>query len=205
MIKDRRNNPKEFWNALSKKGNWKDYILPNRTDEEFQNEGKLEAQNIMQFAKNFGASFEYVIDYGCGIGRIANQFAGFGKLIGLDVCEEFVKKAGKGFYTIEEFKEDNVATFIYCISVIQHNDAENRKKIVDHIHSLLHKGGQCLINFPIRGEVYKQSWFVDTFTEEEITELFSEFSYIKMVKGNLANYGGRSVKNFNETFVIATK
>lgn len=202
MRSELQSNPREFWSDLSHKKNWIDYILPKRTDDEFWNEGKMEAKNIQDIAGEIDTTF--VIDYGCGIGRITKYFP-HKKIIGIDVCEEFIKKAGKGFSTIENFKEKEKATFIYCISVIQHNDEDNRKKIVDHIYSLLAKGGKCFINFPREKSLYVKTWFVHTFSEKEILELFSRFSKVELVKGNLARYGGKIVSGHHETFVIATK
>ena len=202
MKNDLHGNPGKFWSYLSREKNWIDYILPKRTEKEFWNEGKLEAENIQKIAGEIDTTF--VIDYGCGIGRITKYFP-HKEIIGIDVCEEFIEKAGEGFSTIKNFKEKEVATFIYCISVLQHNDEANRKKIIDHIHSLLREGGKCFINFPMEKSLYVKTWFVHTFSEEEVRELFLQFSKVELVKGNLARYGGKIVSGQNEIFVIATK
>lgn len=202
MKSELQENPVKFWNDLSQQKNWIDYILPKRTEKEFWNEGKLEAENIQKIAGEIDTTF--VIDYGCGIGRITKYFP-HKKIIGIDVCEEFIKKSGKGFSTIENFKEKEKATFIYCISVIQHNNEENRKKIINHIYSLLAKGGKCFINFPRENSLYIKTWFVHTFSDKEIRELFSQFSKVELVRGSLVRYGGKIVSGQHETFVIATK
>ena len=196
-------NPKSFWEALGKRKNWIDYILPKRKDSDFWDEGIHEAENIKKYIEDNS----FVIEYGCGIGRIAKPMKKHcKKIIGLDICKDFVKKAGEDFYTIEDFKEKDIATFIYCISVLQHNDKENRIKIIKNIYELLKKGGSCFINFPIKGEIYSgNTWFVSVFKDEELLDLFKDFSDVKLIKGNLVKYGLKEIKGNNETFVLAKK
>lgn len=196
-------DPKKFWNSIANQENWIDFILPKRSTIGFWDEGKKEAENILKIAGEIDDSF--VIDYGCGIGRIMRYFKAK-RIIGLDVCEKFVLLSGKNCFLTDKYNEKNIATFIYCISVIQHNELKDRIKIIDHIHSLLKKGGKCFINFPIQGNVYKDTMFVHTFNMIEIDELFKKFSHVEVKEGNLYKYGGHEkIEGFNEYFVIATK
>lgn len=55
-------NPETLWKNLSDRQNWRDYILPGRTDAEFSYEGWVEAQRLFYF---FDSS-STVVDYGCG-------------------------------------------------------------------------------------------------------------------------------------------
>ena len=198
-------NPKKLWKLLGKRSNWIQYILPKRSEIEFWKEGELEAEHI----KKYISDNSFVIDYGCGIGRITKPLEKHcKKIIGLDICKKFVERAGKGFQTIDEFKEKNVASFIFSISVLQHNDHENRVKIIKNIHSLLKEGGKCFINFPVKGYIYegrKESWFVSVFEEDYLKDLFKDFSEVKLIKGNLVNYGKEDIEGDNEIFVLATK
>lgn len=202
-------NAKAFWNRISKKPNWLQYILPKRTSDEFEQEGKLQAAAILSlFPLNGGT----VIDYGCGIGRITRYMSERAtRTVGLDICEAFVKKARlrdttSEYATSDTFKEENIADFVYCISVMQHNTFTNRKKIMAHIYKILKQGGTCLVSFA-HGPVYREGGFIHKFSEKEVIELASGFTKVTLIKSNLVQYGGYTIPDgeMNELILMAAK
>jgi SAM-dependent methyltransferase len=209
-------NPKVFWSRISAISKWRDYILPNRTDKEFNEEGLLEAENIAKEfrLKRTANPTNVCIDYGCGIGRITKHFKKYAKrMIGLDICKEFIEKAKAidscEYYTTDEFKEEEVADIVFSVSVLQHNDEPNRKEIMQRIHSLLKPGGICYVTFPYdwRGSVYTETPFLHRFSPEEVMALASDFKYKFIELRNLVRYGGKEILlgETHELVLIAKK
>lgn len=200
-------NPKEFWDRISQKENWRDFVLPRKTLQEFTTEGAKEAKSISKRIEN-GA---FVIDYGCGVGRITIPMRKYVKeVIGLDISEKFIEICKKGpgeFHLIDDYKELGVATFVYSISVLQHNTVLHRRKIMSHIHDLLKEDGKCFINFPVQGEIYRETSFVHCFSRPEVIALAADagFRNAQIEMGNLVGYGDRKPITFNEIFLTAQK
>ena len=146
-------NPKTFWQGISERKDWKDYILPNRADADFDAEGLAEAQRLFYF---FDSS-STVVDYGCGIGRVLKYVAErAGYVVGLDICPAFLSRAKESikrdnvaFFPSDEYQRENVADLVYSLMVFQHNDAENRAGIMRHIRRILRTGGVAIVNFQI--------------------------------------------------------
>lgn len=204
-------NPKKFWASVSKQYNWLDYILPRNNLKEFYREGFLEAQRLYYFYDKNST----VIDYGCGIGRIIKSiYKDCEKAIGLDINKDFIIKAKKDtkannleFHTIDEYRTNEIADFIYCFMVMQHNDSKNRNKIINNIFNLLKNGGQVIIQFPNNfSDYYQESDFVHKFSLNEIKEYGKNFKSHKIIEGNLINYAKRVNVTINhEYFLIAKK
>ncbi|MCX6765902.1 MAG: class I SAM-dependent methyltransferase [Candidatus Moranbacteria bacterium] len=204
-------NPKEFWSKISNLENWRDYILPRNNFADFDKEGYAEAQRLFYFYDKSSV----VVDYGCGIGRVAKYVAPrTKKFIGLDINPDFVVKArdyvkeeNVEFYTIDQFKNIEFADLVYSLMVLQHNDADHRQLIISHIHLLLKKGGVAIINFPrFESDYYQENNFLHKFKREEVDNYGCIFSSCRIIEGNLPNYE----KEFNnkishEYFIIARK
>lgn len=200
-------NPKEFWNKIGNEENWRDYVLPKRTDVEADIEGLKQSYIIAPYLITPGIC----VDYGCGVGRVAKHFKKFTtRMIGLDICNKFIEIAKERdkeseYYNVDDFKEKNVADFVFSLSVMQHNDEENRLKIIQDIYDILKPGGKTYITFAA-GDVYHESEFIHKFTMEEIKNLASMFKEIKIEGGSLAIYWGKTVTNIpQELILIATK
>jgi len=205
------NDPKKFWSEISQKREWRDYILPQRTLKNFEQEGQKEAERLYYFFdKN-----DVVIDYGCGIGRVTKFIADHAKkVIGLDINPDFIKKArnfcdkdNAEFYVSDEYSKEGVANFLYSLMVFQHNDKKNRYVILKHIIRLLKKGGTSIMQFPrFESDYYQEGDFVHKFTMKEIEEYAKEFSTYKIVEGNLVNYASEiNRKVDHEYFLFARK
>lgn len=202
-------NVKAFWDAVAKQSNWIQYILPKRSADEFDEEGRLQAEAILNlFPLNGGT----VIDYGCGIGRISKHMAKHAdRMIGLDICEAFIDRARKRdtsteYVLSDVFEEQNIADFIYSISVMQHNTSANVKQAMSGIHRMLKPGGTCLITFA-SGPVYQEGTFIHKFCEKEVRDLASGFSDATIIKSNLVKYGGYEIpeNQTNELILVARK
>lgn len=202
-------NPKTFWQGISKRKDWRDYILPRESDADFNAEGLAEAQRLFYFFDRSST----VVDYGCGIGRVLKYVAErAGHVVGLDICPAFLSRAGESikydsvaFFPSDEYQRENVADLVYSLMVMQHNDAENRMKIMGHIHRILKPGGTAVVNFPQHGSAYYQEGpFLHKFTWGEVADLGELFHSFRIVEGNLPGYERQCGGN-NEYFLIAVK
>jgi SAM-dependent methyltransferase len=204
-------NPKSYWQGVSEKPEWKDYILPGRDDAAFNAEGLIEAQRLFYFFDNKSA----VIDYGCGIGRVLQYVADrAGHVVGLDISGGFIQRAAEivkrdnvAFFLSDEYQKENVADLVYSLMVLQHNDKASRIDIVTHIFKLLKYGRCAVISFPkFESTYYQETDSLHKFTQEEV-ELFGRmFSSYRIVEGNLPAYEIPCDKNINnEYYLIAVK
>jgi ubiquinone/menaquinone biosynthesis C-methylase UbiE len=202
-------NVKHFWDAISNRPDWVQYILPKRTDKEFEQEGRLQANDILKlFPLNGGT----VIEYGCGIGRISKYMSQHAnRMVGLDICEAFLKKAreqdtSSEYILSDVFREKSVADFVYSVSVMQHNTFKNAQKAMTSILRMLKQGGTCLITFA-HGPVYGESAFIHKYSEDEVKALSSEFSEVTIIKSNLVRYAGYTIPDNekNELILLAKK
>lgn len=196
-------NPIDFWNNVSGKKNWREYILPRRTDEEFYDEGQKQANFLLKFYKPDNT----VLEYGCGIGRILRYIKARRK-IGLDISEKFLAIArledDSEYYLEDDFY--GKADFIYCLSVVQHNNHIERLHILDRINSLLAPGGVALISFPSdTSQIYNETEFVHKFSLDEVERYAAIFDSHQIFKGNLVNYKGVENSIDNEYFLLAKK
>ena len=200
MITD---DPISFWNNVADYGTWREFILPKRTDAEFEDEGEREANNLSVFIKD-----DYtVLEYGCGIGRIL-KYINAKRKIGLDISVKYLDIAGKDktseYYLVDKFHEQ--VDFIYCLSVIQHNNEIEREKIINNIVDLLKDKGTAVISFPhIDSTVYVETPFVHKFTKDEVEEYGKHFSEYEIIEGNLVNYKNENKCEYNEYFLIGIK
>ncbi len=204
-------DPKSFWQSISRRENWRDFILPRKNYKDFDYEGWIEAQRLFYF---FDSS-STVVDYGCGIGRILKYVSERAKLvIGLDINSDFLKKARSDvrsdkvlFFRSDEYHQENVADFVYSLLVLQHNDQENRERIIRHICKILRKRGVALINFPrFESNYYEETEFIHKFRKNEVEKFGSLFFSYRIVEGNLPNYEKDYDRELNhEYFLIAVK
>ena len=202
-------SPKEFWQNISERPEWKSYILPRENDAAFDSEGFAEAQRLFYFFdKN-----SVVVDYGCGVGRVLQYIAErAGFTIGLDICDRFFDRAKETihgdkvfFSNVDEYKNVNVADFVYSLMVLQHNNAPNRDKIMAHILRILRPGKTAVVSFPqADSNYYEENPFVHKFTKEEVEAYGKAFSFFRIIEGNLPGYQ-KKFDGVNEYFLISVK
>jgi SAM-dependent methyltransferase len=204
-------DPRSFWQSISKVENWRDYILPRKKDEDFDYEGSIEVHRLFYF---FDGS-STVVDYGCGIGRVLKYVSERAKVaMGLDINPDFLEKAKAYvkndkvlFFNSDEYHQENVADLVYSLMVLQHNDQENRERIMHHIFRILKPGGLALINFPrFESNYYEENGFLHKFTRSEVEQYGRLFSSFRIIEGNLPNYVLEYDKKMShEYFLIAVK
>jgi 2-polyprenyl-3-methyl-5-hydroxy-6-metoxy-1,4-benzoquinol methylase len=204
-------NPKQFWTAIAKDPNWRDYILPRQDAEDLDREGALEAERLYYFFDRHST----IVDYGCGIGRVARHVAPRAKaVIGLDISHAFITHAtcatpldNVTFHVSDDYQAQAIAEFVYCLMVFQHNDAAHRTRMLHQIHALLKPGGTALIQFPrVESDYYHETDFVHTFSRDEVRAYGARFPSFRILEGNLVNYEkayNRAIPH--EYFLIATR
>jgi SAM-dependent methyltransferase len=159
----------------------------------FDLEGYVEAQRLFYF---FGPA-DTVLDYGCGIGRVAKHVAERAReVIGLDVNSRFlsiarsqVLRSNVTFHLDSRFRQREVADFAYALMVLQHNQAPDHLPIMRRIAEVTRPGGAVLVQFPRwESTYYVESDFVHKFRRDEIVALAQDLRDVRIVEGNLANY-----------------
>lgn len=183
----------EFWKSKASTPKWRDFILPNRSDNQFYEEGQYEAEIMNGFYFNEG---DIVLEFGCGIGRVIQNIKAK-KRIGVDVCQEFldkipepIKKIKTDGTTIKGVKKESV-DFIYSLMVFQHINKKDHLKILKQLYSFAKPGGQILIQFPNNHNgYYRQTKFVNVYSKEEIINLMADLGVdsFSLRTGNLVGY-----------------
>jgi SAM-dependent methyltransferase len=187
------NKPKQFWNKVSKAKNWREYILPKRSDEEFETEGIEHARLLDKYYKYS----DTILDYGCGTGRILKHMDSKRK-IGVDISEDYIELAKEDtsseYYVTGKFR--GKVDFIYSIAVLQHNAKPERLKIIKRILKLLNDGGRVFLHFPnVDSPNYRETDFVHVFTREEVEEYGKMFSGYKIEERNFYKFNKEFDKN----------
>ena len=118
--------------------------------------GKLIKQNVI-------TSFDSAIDIGCNAGVYAKIISDFGfrYVLGIDIVDEYIKKANNFFafndgskvleYKIvdaENIDTDKKYDFILCTEVIEHID--NPHKVIEAIKAILAPKGVAIVTLPNR-------------------------------------------------------
>lgn len=204
-------DPKTYWQGIAKRDDWRDFILPRDSDDDFYWEGWLESQRLLYFFDDKSV----VVDYGCGIGRVINYVAERAAyVIGLDISSEFLIKGDKQviadnveFFDANEYKSNNVADLIYSLRVLQHNDSKNRSMIINHIVNILKPGGTAIMTFPrFESSYYVEDAFTHKFKRDEIDEYGQKFKSYKILTGCLPGYqNGYDRKDNHEYFLMGDK
>lgn len=96
------------------------------------------------------------------------------------------------FVLADEFDEENVADFIYCFQVIQHNPYEEQIEIINKIKRLLKKDGVACIHLP---KLENKPDYVNCstcmcFTRSQAMELGSFFSVCELDEETLLENWG---------------
>ena len=208
---------KEQWKTISDENDWKDHILPKRTEEQFKNEGKLQADFIQDIIDSeFSGHRVKILEFGCGVGRVLEHINA-DELHGADASSKFLKLVTnpkiETHYSdgLSVIKNKNYFDFIYSLMVFQHNDKRHHEQILKNLHTCLNQDGKVFIQFPQRpNSYYKETSFVNLYERQEIQDLFESagFSSIDITEGNLVAYGEHGhykPDGYLEYFVLAKK
>lgn len=189
-------NYNQFWLDASKTTNWRDYILPKRTIDEFNNEGLLQANNL----KKYYEENDVVLEFGCGIGRVIKQInVKDSNKIGVDVCQKFLDEIK---IPIKKIKTDGIkingvlnesVDFIYSLMVFQHINKNDHISLLKQLYGFLKPEGTMLIQFPKKenSKYYRQGKFVNIYSYDEIKSYCDsiDIANFKIEEGNLIGYG----------------
>ena len=183
----------EFWKSKASTPKWRDFILPNRSDNQFYEEGQYEAEIMNGFYFN---EKDTVLEFGCGIGRVIQNIKSK-KRIGVGVCQEFldkipapIKKIKTDGITIKGVRKNSI-DFIYSLMVFQHINKKDHLNILKQLYSFVKPGGQILIQFPNDSNTYyRQTKFVNVYGKDEIEKLMADLGadLFSIRTGNLAGY-----------------
>jgi len=185
---------KETWRDIESAENWIDFILPKRTSQDFWDEGKAQAYEI---SNEYDHNNDIILDFGCGIGRVL-KFLKAKEKHGADASSKFIREIddesiithySDGLNLIQDY---NYFDFIYSLMVFQHNDKRFHSKILENLYKCLKPKGKIFIQFPQKpNEYYKETTFVNLYTEKELISLFNSagFEKISIKQGNLVGYG----------------
>lgn len=123
---------------------------------------------FVELARRWIPAGSYVLDYGCGPGRLGRQIQACGvRVLGVDTSADMIKQArsqaGSGpdlrFEVIgdaQELLSDGPYDAIVCSSVIEYvSDAEG---LVRLFHSSLRAPGVLIISFANSRSVFRQRW-----------------------------------------------
>ncbi|MGE5389714.1 MAG: class I SAM-dependent methyltransferase [Deltaproteobacteria bacterium] len=181
----------------------RDQFLRRETEEQYnltgENNHKMLIDTLERLSMtSWNDQIRTVIDFGCGDLRVARFMAGkCTRMIGLDVSP-FVLEAAQiktheyglsncSLKLVDEFDEENVADFLYCLQVLQHNTYEEQMQIVDKIKSLLKPGGYACIHLPKPGNKPEHQ-NIDTcmyFTKEAVEVLAEGFPWFEILENSI--------------------
>jgi len=131
----------------------------------FLNLGKILATDIKSLCKLGGKelySYEYVLDFGCGSGRVIRNFQGAPlscKMFGTDIDSELISWCSKNLLNVDWKTndylpplsyEDNSFDLIYAISVFTHLDEEYQHAWLKELQRIAKPGATIILS--VHGE-----------------------------------------------------
>lgn len=127
-----------------------------------------------------------VLDYGCGVGRIAKELLGFNQIvsvIGLDDSSDQLKLAKEyvndnRFVTALPEELDQKVDLVYCIYVLQHIPAIYIREALQRIHYYLKDGGKliyCSSDYRMAVRFDQGGFFDDRFLGVNLHEEIERF------------------------------
>jgi len=159
-------NYQQLWDGLAQHENWREYILPKRSREQFEQEGIFQAAELISYCPPFGT----VVEYGVGVGRVLRHIPAK-RRIGIDVSRTFLKEASK--YDIEPILTEgiridlpsNISDFTYSLMVFQHCVKEDHPAQLKELARITK--GTMLVQFP-RWGYYRDFPGVNVYERDEI-------------------------------------
>lgn len=175
-------------------------FLPAETEEHYNYTGEHDCKKLINTFESltkteWNGADKVVIDFGCGDLRVARFMASqCKKIIGLDVSPFVLEAASRKIdeYNLDncslklanEFHEENVADFIYCLQVMQHNTYDEQMQIISQIKLLLKPEGYACIHLPkLENKPYYQN--VDTcmcFIKDAVEAIGENFSGFEIIE-----------------------
>jgi SAM-dependent methyltransferase len=134
----------------------KDRAMQQAVGGEYEAIGKLEFQLLMQYGLK---EDDYVVDIGCGSGRLAKPLATYlkGKYLGTDIVPDFVDYAANllnrpnwRFEVVDDFvvpEADDSVDFVCFFSVLTHLLHEQSYVYLQEAQRVLKTGGKIIFSF----------------------------------------------------------
>jgi len=189
------------WSELAERDDWRDYILPNRTDEQFWAEGREEARALERLITHR----EVVCDVGAGVGRVL-RYIDAGHRIAVEPIDAFRERIDlPGCTLLRDVSEVETGTvdFAYCLMVYQHVDREEQKRLTSELARMLAPGGQALIQIPC-GPYYQMDRLQRQEANIWAAAYNTFFDSSRVYPGRLAGYE-TDVEGPQELFILGTR
>ena len=189
------------WDELAGRDDWRDYILPYRTEEQFWAEGLEQAKMLDEFIERR----EVVCDVGAGIGRVL-RYIDAGRRIAVEPTSAFRERIDlPDCLLLRDVSEVGSETvdFAYCLMVYQHVGFSEQGRLTAELARMLAPGGKALIQIPC-GPHYK----MNPRQMQEATKLAATYGTFfddsRVFPGRLAGYE-TDVEGSQELFILGTQ
>jgi hypothetical protein len=160
------------WKEASQRDSVDAHIHPLGVNRQlYEESGLRDAQEVLKWVK----PEDYVMDYGCGNGRVLNNIPN--KKVGIDAV-----KYADWVVSPEDF--EGKVDVIYSISVFIHNSYETGIEIIKWMKEHINPGGLMLLQIPIYGQHKEpQNWTdVGVWTERQFKEAVEGLEIVEMHK-----------------------
>ena len=132
-------------------------ILNTEDEDTFERTGRQDAEGVAAHA----GPGDTVLDYGCGIGRVARYAAPrCGTLWAVDVSAQMLEMAGRRLANLQNVRfarstgtavpdvPDGSVDLVYSLLVLQHAEREDAFRILRDFHRMLRPGGRIHVTYP---------------------------------------------------------
>jgi len=167
-----------------------EHVLPKRSAEQFDKEGREQADLLNE---RIEPEFT-VLDYGIGVGRVAKHIKA-ARVVGVDVSEKYLSMVPDGMETYLTNGTsiplpDESVDFAYSLMVLQHCPLSDHATILAEIARCLKPGATAYVQFPdSESDYYQDGPFVNTYTPGQVLRFVPGNCTATVSRGRLAGYG----------------
>lgn len=187
---------RQFWDSMAARDDWREFLLPKRTESQFEFEGCAEAQRLSRFLR----PGDRVLEIGCGNGRVLRHLRGDGLAVGVDISHGLLAKSEEIQYGVVAdgvqlpFR-DKAFEFIYSLNVLLHLDPETKRRLVEEVVRVCARF--ALLFFPAKEAGYYKSardsdGFIYPLSRKELEDMTKKLGLnnYNLRRGGLVRYGG---------------
>lgn len=195
-----------LWESLSKRDDHREYLLPKRSIEQYEMEGRNEAERLFSFYSPDST----VIEIGVGNGRILRYIARRAKKsIGVDVSRSYLREARERLLRDKQVRfvefihtsgcsipvPDTSADFVYSINTFLHLQPRDIAEYCREAYRVLRKGGTFYFVVPNKKASYYaksiQGGFVFGISYKKVAKMVQKAGFLsyRTRPGRLVNYG----------------
>tara|TARA_A100000171_G_C2127175_1_gene144283 strand:+ start:374 stop:994 length:621 start_codon:yes stop_codon:yes gene_type:complete len=176
-------------NSLTRR---KELIHPSgHNDIDYFNSGKRDALHVIKSCEL--KKDEFILEYGCGDGRILRHLDGHYEVQGVDICYKFIDESRK--YNLRTFHIDIDLFFkfdkIYSLTVFIHLNKDQSKKALQYIYKHLKEGGKAYLQILVYGFDRNANEFIglNYWKKETLIKMVEDIGFkvnhIEEMKGNV--------------------